>query len=69
MTTKGSTLYGAWSASPTPFTDSLKIDVFSLRWVIAHHLRLGQVGVFIGGTCGEAEKSAGIDRNGCLPAN
>jgi 4-hydroxy-tetrahydrodipicolinate synthase len=44
---------GAWSATPTPFTESLKIDTASVRRMIRHHIRLGQQGVFIGGTCGE----------------
>ena len=46
-------LAGAWSASPTPFTDSLKIDVSSLRRAVKHHIRLEQKGIFVGGTCGE----------------
>jgi 4-hydroxy-tetrahydrodipicolinate synthase len=46
-------LAGAWSASPTPFTDSLKIDIPSVKRMISHHIRLGQKGIFLGGTCGE----------------
>jgi 4-hydroxy-tetrahydrodipicolinate synthase len=53
MQKKALDLAGAWSASPTPFTDSLKIDVPSLRRVVKHHIRLKQRGIFIGGTCGE----------------
>lgn len=46
-------LSGAWSASPTPFTESLKIDQPSVKRMIKHQIRLGQRGVFLGGTCGE----------------
>ncbi|OHB41913.1 MAG: hypothetical protein A2Y13_10715 [Planctomycetes bacterium GWC2_45_44] len=53
MQKKALDLAGAWSASPTPFTDSLKIDVPSLRRAVKHHIRLKQKGIFIGGTCGE----------------
>jgi dihydrodipicolinate synthase/N-acetylneuraminate lyase len=46
-------LSGAWSASPTPLTDSLKVDASSVKRMVKHHIRLGQKGMFIGGTCGE----------------
>jgi dihydrodipicolinate synthase/N-acetylneuraminate lyase len=46
-------LAGAWSAAPTPFTESLAIDSASVRRMVKHHIRLKQKGVFIGGTCGE----------------
>ena len=46
-------LGGAWSAAPTPFTESLALDVASVRRMVKHHIRLGQKGLFIGGTCGE----------------
>ncbi len=46
-------LAGAWSAAPTPFTKTLKIDKPSVKRMIEHHVRLGQKGIFIGGTCGE----------------
>ncbi len=42
-----------FSAMPTPFTNSLKLDVASLKRSIKHHIRLGVEGLFIGGTCGE----------------
>ncbi|OHB58898.1 MAG: hypothetical protein A2Y12_17610 [Planctomycetes bacterium GWF2_42_9] len=53
MKIKRNDLGGAWSASPTPFTESLKIDIASVKRMIKHHIRLDQKGVFIGGTCGE----------------
>ncbi len=46
-------LVGAWSACPTPFTESLKIDKASVKRMTEHHIRLGQTGIFLGGTCGE----------------
>ena len=46
-------LAGAWSASPTPFTESLAIDKASVYRMVKHHIRLKQKGIFIGGTCGE----------------
>ncbi|MBN2455850.1 MAG: dihydrodipicolinate synthase family protein [Sedimentisphaerales bacterium] len=46
-------LSGAWSASPTPLTKKFKIDRTSVRRMVMHHIRLGQKGIFIGGTCGE----------------
>ena len=44
---------GAWSASPTPLTSSLKVDKASVKRMVKHHVRLKQQGIFIGGTCGE----------------
>lgn len=46
-------LSGAWSAAPTPLTDSLKLDTASVRRMVEHHIRLGHRGMFIAGTCGE----------------
>lgn len=46
-------LSGAWSATPTPLTESLKIDTASVKRMVNHHIRLNQRGIFIGGTCGE----------------
>lgn len=46
-------LSGAWSAAPTPLTDSLKLDTASVRRMVKHHIRLGHKGMFIAGTCGE----------------
>lgn len=50
---KKNLLAGAWSAAPTPFAESLAIDVASVRRMVKHHIRLKQKGMFIGGTCGE----------------
>lgn len=46
-------LSGAWSATPTPLTKSLKIDTASVKRLVKHHDRLSQKGLFVGGTCGE----------------
>ena len=53
MKTQMSDMVGAWSAAPTPFTQSLAIDSASVRRMVKHHIRLKQKGIFIGGTCGE----------------
>lgn len=42
-----------WSATPTPLTDDLQIDLVSTRRLVDHHLRLGVDGLFILGSCGE----------------
>lgn len=44
---------GVWSATPTPFTDSYKVDKPCVRRLVEHHLRLGVQGLFVCGTCGE----------------
>ena len=44
---------GVWSATPTPFTDDLKLDIDALPRLVEHHLRLGVKGLFLGGTSGE----------------
>lgn len=44
---------GVWSATPTPFTDELQLDVESIPRLIEHHLRLKIKGIFLGGTSGE----------------
>ena len=46
-------LAGVWSATPTPLTDTLTLDADSVPRLVAHHLRLGVRGLFLGGTCGE----------------
>lgn len=42
-----------WSATPTPLTDDLQIDIESTHRLVDHHLRLGVDGLFILGSCGE----------------
>jgi len=42
-----------WSATPTPLTDDLQIDLDSTARLVEHHLRLGVDGLFILGSCGE----------------
>jgi len=44
---------GVWSATPTPFTNQLKLDIEAIPRLIEHHLRLGVKGLFLGGTSGE----------------
>lgn len=44
---------GVWSATPTPFTDELKLDIEAIPRLVDHHLRLGVKGLFLGGTSGE----------------
>ncbi len=46
-------LCGVWSAAPTPFTDSMKVDRVSVKRMVRHNLRLGVDGLFLGGTNGE----------------
>jgi len=42
-----------WSATPTPLTEDLQIDIQSTHRLVDHHLRLGVDGLFILGSCGE----------------
>ncbi|MFA5865788.1 MAG: dihydrodipicolinate synthase family protein [Phycisphaerae bacterium] len=42
-----------WSATPTPFTSTMTIDVEAVKRLIDHHLQLGVTGLFLCGTCGE----------------
>ena len=44
---------GVWSAAPTPFNAKMEVDVGSIRRMVAHHIRLGVRGLFLGGTNGE----------------
>lgn len=53
LSTKHSFRGGVWSAIPTPFTAKMETDVESVRRMIAHHVRLGIKGLFVGGTNGE----------------
>jgi len=46
-------IQGVWSATPTPLTDSLKIDKLAVNRLVEHHVRLGVKGFFLCGTCGE----------------
>jgi len=42
-----------WSATPTPFTETMDVDAESVKRMVDHHLRLGVNGLFLGGTSGE----------------
>ncbi len=44
---------GVWSATPTPFTSKMTIDMPSIKRLVDHHLLLGVQGLFLAGTCGE----------------
>ena len=44
---------GVWSATPTPFTADYRVDVDSVRRLVAHHIEMGVAGVMLAGTCGE----------------
>lgn len=44
---------GVWSAAPTPFTETMEIDVVAVRRMVEHHVRLGVSGLFWAGTNGE----------------
>ena len=51
-----------WSATPTPFTERMKIDKVAARKLVKHHLRLGVDGLFLAGTCGEGAWMRDEDR-------
>jgi len=57
---------GVWSATPTPFTNSMKIDKVAVRRLVKHHLRLGIKGLFLGGTCGEGPWMADEQRRALI---
>lgn len=42
-----------WSATPTPFTSKMTVNVDDVERMIDHHIRLGVDGVMLAGTCGE----------------
>ncbi len=42
-----------WSATPTPLTEDMEIDVESAHRLVDHHIKLGVSGLFLLGTCGE----------------
>jgi len=44
---------GVWSATPTPFAADGRVDVDSVRRLVAHHIEMGITGVMLAGTCGE----------------
>ena len=53
---------GVWSATPTPFTETMEIDTEALPRLVDHHLRLGVKGLFLGGTSGEGPWLTDSDR-------
>ncbi len=42
-----------WSATPTPFTETLQVDKPAVKRLVEHHVKLGVSGLFLLGTCGE----------------
>lgn len=44
---------GVWSATPTPLTSDYRLDVASVRRLVAHHVGMGVTGLMLAGTCGE----------------
>jgi len=42
-----------WSATPTPLTEDMEIDVGAVQRLVEHHIKLGITGLFLLGTCGE----------------
>lgn len=42
-----------WSATPTPFTNKMTVDIEDVGRMINHHIRLGVDGIMLAGTCGE----------------
>ena len=61
-------LSGVWSATPTPFTDDMRVDVASVERMVEHHLRLGVKGLFLAGTCGEGPWMTNRDRRALVKA-
>lgn len=56
------TLSGVWSATPTPFTNRMQIDVTAVQQMVAHHTRLGVKGLFLADTCGEGSWMTDVQR-------
>ena len=56
-------LSGVWSATPTPFTKDLKIDIVAVKRMVEHHLRMGINGIFLAGTCGEGPWMSDFERS------
>jgi 4-hydroxy-tetrahydrodipicolinate synthase len=46
-------LIGVWSAAPTPFLNTGRVDTGSVKRMVEHHCRLGVKGLFLLGTNGE----------------
>lgn len=51
-----------WSATPTPLTASLEVDVLSVEKMIHAAVDDGMNGLFVGGTCGEGPWLPGRER-------
>lgn len=55
-------LRGVWSATPTPLTEDLALDLASIEPTIEHHLKLDIRGLFVAGSCGEGPWLPTADR-------
>jgi 4-hydroxy-tetrahydrodipicolinate synthase len=53
---------GLWSATPTPFTRDLQVDVGSVERMVEHHVSSGVTGLMLAGTCGEGPWLRNQDR-------
>lgn len=53
MDTNTSARLSLWSATPTPLTLDLSVDLPSVARMVDHHLNLGIDGLLLGGSCGE----------------
>ena len=49
-----------WSATPTPLTPNLQVDVPSVQRMVDRHLKIGVSGLMLGGTCGEGPIGANL---------
>ena len=61
-------LSGVWSATPTPFTERMRVDTVAVKRLVAHHLRLGVKGLFLCGTCGEGPWMPDSERSAMVRA-
>ena len=55
-------LCGVWSATPTPLTEDLALDLASIEPTIEHHMKLDIRGLFVAGSCGEGPWMPTADR-------
>lgn len=60
--------HGLWSATPTPLTAALRVDVPSVQRLVDHHLKLGISGLMLAGTCGEGPWLADAEREALVRA-
>lgn len=61
-------LSGVWSATPTPFTNRMRVDEVAVKRLVEHHVRLGVKGLFLCGTCGEGPWMPDAERRAMVRA-